>query len=119
MRAISVDHLTRPVIYFDMFFATGNFGVRQEFLHVVKILHEIAHIFTPLLMNYVYHPGGVCDGKKWTTPQNIGTIRTGKGDSGSAFEELVLGGRVLPHHEFVRRPYQQMLQLRRRKFLHQ
>ena len=114
--------LQKPVLFFDTTFAfvvcdCEIIENRQEYLHLLKLLHEFGHILTPGLieskgeinaMEVVRNADEAFkkDGKKareafavlLDTPENLGTVVKGHGyagDCGTEWEELECGGRVV------------------------
>lgn len=86
-----------PYIFFDAFLASHDRGDRQLFLHLVKILHELCHVLTPGLIrlsqmsNSSVSPANVPKfPPRFATPEKIGPICSGRGDSGSGFEDVVI-----------------------------
>ena len=114
--------VTRPVLYYDCFFACVQPADqvaynRQMYLHIVKELHELSHGLTPALMrlfasrksNISYRDTPL---KKAKTPPKIGQLHARQGDMGNGLEEDVFGGRIIPHPEFLLKPFAAPLCLR-------
>lgn len=126
----SDGHGKVPHIYFDAFLASHDRGERQLYLHLVKILHELCHVLTPGLirLSLIKRPSVGCgisaiaspttpaDLKKlpprFATPETIGPICSGRGDSGSGFEDAALGGRVLLDADNMKAPFAHELRLK-------
>lgn len=108
-----------PHIYFDAFLASHDRGDRQLYLHLVKILHELCHVLTPGLIrlsqmsNSFSSPAAVPKfPPRFVTPEQIGPICSGRGDSGSGFEDMALGGRVLLDADNMKAPFAHNLRLK-------
>jgi hypothetical protein len=78
---------------------------RVTYLHVVKLLHEISHTLTPSFARRTTEYLNSTESqeeknKKLDTPEKMGAVwqtrRRTIGDAGSAWEESVIGGRVVP-----------------------
>jgi hypothetical protein len=84
---------------------------RCKFLHIVKILHKVAHTLTPALVRRTEQykeakAAAESEGAPFPTLdtlERIGQVWTSKAgvmsDFGSAFEQTVFGGRVVPGKE--------------------
>jgi hypothetical protein len=67
---------------------------RHQHLLLVKCLHEIGHILTPLFMEKLKRKKS---NDLYSTPKRIGTMKKGKntiGDAGYGLEEILSGGRM-------------------------
>lgn len=140
---IQRPQISFDIIYAGVMFTSGEQVNRQEYLHFVKILHEIAHCLLPLLIESTgvqVHAiasqaiAAAASGEKeraeelatkLNTPEKIGiTIDNSKrcvppafiGDFGSGWEESVFGGRVLPEPNNKSSPCNATLKLLRREF---
>lgn len=102
--------LLRPVMYFDVFLVSNDRGNRQTYLHVIKILHEYAHMLIPSILNLCSEGSST---NKFSTPIHIGQVNKTPGDCGSGLEDIVIGGKVTPHRNYLKQPYRQMLTLRK------
>lgn len=117
-----VKTLKRHVIFFNTKLVTVQslatesiLNDRQEFLHVVKLIHEYSHALSPHLFalaksRYSSLPSEV---KPITTPDRYGVLAPGKEDMGSHWEEKTFGGRIIPQNRFRwLSPFHQPLQLK-------
>ena len=73
---------------------------RHQLLLLVKGLHEIGHILTPIFMERL---GMQKKNNVYTTPIKIGTMKSGAkkkiiGDAGYGLEECLSGGRMFHEH---------------------
>ena len=132
--------LQKPILFFDTAFAfvVCNSEIRenrQEYLHLLKLFHEIGNILTPGLIESKGEINAMQvvrdadeafkkDGKKareavavlLDTPEKLGTVVKGNcyvGDCGTEWEELECGGRVVT--EDCPMPMAHELLLKRRK----
>lgn len=109
----------RPTIVFDCFLCSGNFGLRQLYFHLIKIIHEYTYLLIQEILrlndakskNSDLNPEAT-----FTTPAKCGPITERKGDAGSGWEEIKLGGRVFLNSVNLKRPFQSQLILKTRPF---
>ena len=115
-----------PYIYFDAFLAIQDRGNRQLYLHLVKILHELCHVLTPGLIrlsqiiNTTVSTGSGTPPAdlpkfppRFATPEKIGPICFGRGNSGCGFEDAALGGRLVVDANYMKAPFAHPLQLKK------
>jgi hypothetical protein len=95
--------LPKPTIYLDAFLASNERGNIQCYFHFIKLLHEVAHILTP---------GFISLSERRAYPNKIGPISDRKGDAGSGWEDLILGGRLLIDQTSFSRPFRSALILK-------
>lgn len=88
-------NLPKPTIYLDSYLASNERGNIQCYFHFIKLLHEVAHILTPAFIGLSNSTSRAVPASKLTAPNKIGPISSRKGDIGSGWEDLILGGRVL------------------------
>lgn len=88
----------------------GEERKKHEHLLLVKGLHEVAHLMTPIFMKqigYTANPKSSKSKFKYDTPTKVGTIRVRKvkfGEAGYGLEDLLSGGRMFherTHDEFT------------------
>jgi len=121
--------LQRPIMFFRASFlkyvgdTDSALANRQEFVHIVKILHEYAHMLTSPLMHLQHCMATDVQEvllfpteKSYDSPPQIGMMGLAEGDIGSRLEELLFGGRIVIHKDYMQNPYKTPLQLRNRPY---